>query len=198
MKGSAYVLIAVAIIVGGLAYFLFSKPSYVPGEYKPHIRGTGSVEIVEFSDFQCPYCGRAQPTLEQVLAEYDGKAKVVYRHYPLPAHPNAQKAAEASECAADIGGDEKFWQYHDKLFANQNALYVSNLKKFAADIGLDSKQFDACLDSGVMASRVAFDSEEGKKLGVSGTPSFFINGKKLTGAQPFSAFKAIIDSELKG
>lgn len=196
MKDIAYVLVITGIIVIGVVYFLFSKPSYIPGDYTPHIKGTGGITIVEFSDFQCPFCGRAVPTLKDVLTEYDGKVSLVYRHYPLPSHSFAQKAAEASECASDLGGNEKFWQYHDKLFANQNALHVQNLKKFAADIGLDSKQFDACLDSGAMASRVGFDAEEGRKLGVSGTPAFFINGKSLKGAQPFSEFKKIIDAEL--
>lgn len=193
MKNIIYVLIAVVIIGGGLAYFMFSKPSYTPGEFSPHVKGSGDIEMVEFSDFQCPSCGRAEPTVQQVLAEYDGKVKLVYRHYPLPSHPYAQKSAEASECAADQG---KFWEYHDKLFANQNSLQVPNLKRFAADMGLDSKRFDACLDSGAMASRVSFDEGEGRNLGVSGTPSFFINSRKLVGTQPFSEFKKIIDAEL--
>lgn len=196
MKNIVYILIAVVIIGGGLAYFMLSKPSYTPGEFSPHVKGTGGIEVVEFSDFECPFCGRAEPTLQQIMTEYDGNVKLVYRHYPLPSHPFAQKAAEASECAADIGGNEKFWEYHDKLFANQNALQVPNLKRFASDTGLDSKQFDACLDSGAMASRVSFDENEGRDAGVTGTPTFFINGKKLVGAQPFSEFKKIIDAEL--
>ncbi len=196
MKDMAYVLVIAGIIIIGVVYFLFSKPSYIPGDFTPHIKGTGDIAIVEFSDFQCPFCGRAVPTLKDVLTEYDGKVSLVYRHYPLPSHSFAQKAAEASECASDLGGNEKFWQYHDKLFANQNSLGVSELKRYASEIGIDSKQFNACLDSGAMASRVSFDAEEGRKLGVSGTPAFFINGKSLKGAQPLSAFKKIIDEEL--
>lgn len=151
------------------------------------------VTIVEFSDYQCPFCARAEPTIEQVLKEYEGKVRLVYRDFPLSFHQNAQKAAEATECADEQG---KFWEYHDKLFENQDALDVNNLKQYAKDLGLDSSKFDNCLDSGKYTEEVQKDLADGQSLGVSGTPAFFINGRLVSGAQPFSAFKQVIDGEL--
>jgi len=119
--------------------------------------------------------------------------KIVYKDFPLPIHPNAQKAAEASRCAAEQG---KYWEYHDLLFANSNALEPANLKKFAADLTLDTAKFDACLDSGKYAQAITKDVAEGNRAGVSGTPAFFINGRFLSGAQPFSAFQEAIDDAL--
>lgn len=109
-------------------------------------------------------------------------------------HNNAQKAAEASDCANAQG---KFWEYHDKLFANQRALTPDNLKQYAADIGLDVAAFNACLDSGEFAGDVRKDTSDGKKAGVSGTPAFFVNGRFMSGAQPFAKFKTVIDAELE-
>lgn len=155
-----------------------------------------SVTIVEFSDFQCPYCGRFfAKTLPSIEENYikTGKAKLVFRNFPLGFHPNAQKAAEASECANE---QDKFWEYHDKLFENQNELDALSLKKFAKDLGLDSQKFDACLDSGKMASEVLKDFSDGSKYGVSGTPTFFINGISLVGAQSYASFQQIIEQEL--
>ncbi len=153
------------------------------------------ITIIEFSDFQCPFCARAAPTVKQILKEYDGKVRFVYRDFPLSFHQNAQKSAEAAECADEQG---KFWEYHDKLFENQNALEISNLKQYAKDLGLDSSKFDSCLDSGKYTKEVEKDTEDGQKYGVTGTPAFFINGKLVSGAQPFKNFATIIDSELKG
>jgi protein-disulfide isomerase len=153
------------------------------------------ITIVEYSDFQCPFCKRVQPTLDQLLKDYNGKIKLYYKHFPLnQIHPYAQKAAEASECAADQG---KFWEYHDKLFENQNALDIQSLKKYAAELGLDTNKFNSCLDNGDKASQVNTELQEGISNGVSGTPTFFINGIELVGAQPYDAFKQIIDSELR-
>lgn len=156
------------------------------------------VTIIEFSDFECPFCGRALPTVKQVLKDYEGKVRVVYRDFPLSFHPNAQKAAEAAECADDQG---KFWEYHDKLFANQQALTVDNLKQYAKDLGLDAAKFNSCLDSGKYASEVQKDMAAGSAAGVSGTPTFFIgndeNGyQMIVGAQPYAVIKAAIDAEL--
>lgn len=159
---------------------------------------TAPVTIVEFSDFQCPYCERFYTqTLPDIETNYikTGKAKLVFRDFPLSFHQYAEKASEAAECAYD---QSKFWEYHNKLFENQGALDVASLKKYAQDLGLDTAKFNTCLDSGTKAAEVNKDLSDGTKYGVTGTPSFFINGIQLTGAQPFSAFQQIIEQELKG
>jgi protein-disulfide isomerase len=117
----------------------------------------------------------------------------VYKDFPLAMHNNAQKAAEAARCA---GEQDKYWEYHDILFANTSALEITNLKKFAADLQLDPARFDTCLDSGTYAAQVRKDFAQGQEVGVSGTPSFFINGRFLSGAQSFSSFQEIIDEVL--
>jgi protein-disulfide isomerase len=151
------------------------------------------VEIVEFSDFQCPFCQRANPTVDQVLKTYGDKIHFVYRHYPLPTHANARPAAEAAACANSQG---KFWPYHDRLFANAAALGDADLKGHAAAIGLDAAAFNACFDGHQKKSEVDRDIREAEEVGVTGTPAFFINGRSLEGAQPFEAFKQLIDEEL--
>jgi protein-disulfide isomerase len=153
------------------------------------------VTIVEFSDFECPYCVRAEETVKEVLAAYPGKIKLVYRDFPLPMHAKAVKAAEAAHCAQDQG---KYWEMHGKLFANAQKLDVSDLKGHARAIGLDGGKFDQCLDSGEKAKVVEMHKKAGEEAGVTGTPAFFINGRPLSGAQPLDAFKAILDDELKG
>ena len=152
------------------------------------------VIIEEYSDFQCPFCGRAVPVVKQIKEEYGGDISIMYKHFPLPNHQFAQKAAEASECARD---QEKFWEYHDKLFENQKELAVSDLKTYASDIGLDIEQFNECLDSGMKKDIVTRDLLDGQKKGVEGTPTFLINGIKLVGAQSFLEFKKVIDKELQ-
>jgi protein-disulfide isomerase len=154
---------------------------------------TAPVQIIEFSDFQCPYCQRANPTIQQVLSTYGDRVHFVYRHFPLPGHPNARPAAEASQCAAEQG---KFWPYHDKLFTSPSQLGDAALKKHAAELGLDTSQFNTCVDSRKFKAQVDADAEAGQEAGVNGTPAFFINGRMLSGAQPFDAFKRIIDDEL--
>jgi protein-disulfide isomerase len=151
------------------------------------------VTIVEFSDFQCPFCVKAEPTVMQVLAAYPGKIRLVYRDYPLPFHPLAPKAAEASHCAEDQG---KYWEMHGKMFGANGALSVEHLKQYAREVGLDGAKFDKCLDSGEKAKAVADNFKAGKKLGVNGTPAFFINGRLLSGALPLEEFKKVIDEEL--
>jgi protein-disulfide isomerase len=125
---------------------------------------------------------------------YGDKIRLVYRDYPLPMHPTARPASEAAACANAQG---KFWEYHAKLFANQSALAADNLKSYAKDLGLDTAKFDQCLSSD-KAVKVAIDKDivDGSKVGVNGTPAFFINGRMLSGAQPFEKFKEIIDEEL--
>jgi len=149
---------------------------------------------VEYSDFQCPFCGKAQPTIDQVLKDYAGKVKIYFRQFPLTQiHQNAQKAAEAALLAGD---QDKFWEYHDKLFQNQENLDVVNLKRYAAELGLDTAKFNAGLDSGEKAAQVSAELQEGAANGVQGTPAFFINGQLISGSQPYSAFKQVIDAEL--
>lgn len=152
------------------------------------------ITIVEFSDFQCPFCQRTLPTLTELLAKYEGKVRVAYRDFPLPQiHPHAQKAAEAARCAADQG---KFWEYHDRLFANQGKLDPPSLTEHAKGLALEAKSFEECLSSGKYTAAVGKDFEEGKQAGVSGTPAFFINGIFLNGAQPLEKFSSIIEDEL--
>ena len=152
------------------------------------------IEIVEFSDFQCPYCLRAAPTVNQVLKTYGDKIRFVYRHYPLPNHPNARPAAEAAACAAEQG---KFWAYHDRLFGDAMKLGQADLKRDAAELGLDTTQFDACVGTHKLEATVDADFQAGVNAGVDGTPAFFINGRMISGAQPFEVFKQIIDEELE-
>lgn len=152
------------------------------------------VTIVEFSDFECPFCKRAHPTLMQLLEKYAGKVKLVYRDFPLESiHPQARRAAEAARCANDQG---KFWDYYDTLFTESPKLAPDDLKRYAAQAGIDVKKFDDCLSGGVHKTALQKDIDEGTRLGVSGTPAFFINGRPLTGAQPLEAFARIIDDEL--
>jgi protein-disulfide isomerase len=153
------------------------------------------VTIVEFSDYECPFCSRAEETVKKVMEEYKGKVRVVFRDYPLPFHQNAQKAHEAAQCA---GEQKKYWEMHEKLFANQKALGVPQLKEYAKGLGLDAGKFDKCLDSGEKAKVVEAAKKAGDEVGVNGTPAFFINGRPLSGAVPFEKFKEIIDLELRG
>ena len=152
------------------------------------------VTIVEFSDFQCPYCGREYPVIERLMKEYDGKLRLVFRHYPLDFHPFAQKAAEAGACAQDQG---KFWELHDKMFSNQGKLAVADLKGYAKSLGMDATKFDKCLDSGEKKALVDDDLKAGSAAGVNGTPAFFINGIFVNGAQPYEHMKQAVDRELR-
>ncbi|QQR92781.1 MAG: DsbA family protein [Candidatus Iainarchaeum archaeon] len=161
------------------------------------------VTIVEFSDFQCPFCQRfVSDAYPQIKTNYvdTGKVKIVFKHFPLSFHPFAQKASEAAECARTLSGDEKFWMMHDKMFANQSAIDVPDLKRYAKEIGLNETQFNACLDNGDTAAKVQADYTTGTSLGVSGTPSFVIgsgdNGTPLVGALPYASFKSAIDAAL--
>jgi protein-disulfide isomerase len=155
---------------------------------------TAKVTIVEWSDFQCPFCGRVVPTLKQIEDTYSKEVRVVFRNQPLPFHQNAKPAAEAAMAANEQG---KFWPMHDKLFANQQALDRASFEKYAQEIGLDMGKFKAALDSGKFRARVEADSAAGNEVGANGTPTFFINGREFVGAQPFEAFKAMIDDEIK-
>jgi len=159
------------------------------------VRGPASapITIVEFSDYQCPFCARVNPTLEQVRKTYGDQVKIVFKDFPLPNHPQAPKASEAGHCANEQG---KYWELHDLMFANQRALNVPELKQYAAGLGLDMTKFNQCLDSGKHAGLVASGLAQGERMGVNSTPTLYINGRVLIGAQPFEAFKQIIDEEL--
>jgi protein-disulfide isomerase len=151
------------------------------------------VTIVEFSDFQCPYCRRVQPTLKRLMETYEGKIKWVFRDFPLRnIHPQAQKAAEAAQCAAE---QQKFWPYHDKLFAAAE-LQVDDLKRYAKELGLNTTQFDTCLDTSKYDKEIEADMQDGQNAGVSATPSFFINGQALSGAVPYERFQELIEAAL--
>ncbi len=164
------------------------------------------VIIIEFSDYQCPFCRSFwRDTLSQIKEQYinSGKSvKFVYRDFPLSFHPMAQKYAESAECA---GEQNKYWEMHDKIFQEQeklgtgtiSAFAVADVKRWAGEIGLNVSEFNQCLDSGKYTSEVKKDFDDGSKAGVTGTPTFFINGKVLVGAQPIQSFIEIIDSELK-
>jgi len=167
----------------------------VPVDGAP-VRGSADapVTLVEFSDFHCPFCKRVQPTLTQLLDRYPGKVKLVYRDFPLDSlHPEARRAAEAARCARDRG---KFWEYHDLLFAGPVSAKPEELDQYARQAGLDSAGFAACLTGGVHRAAVQRDLDEGARLGINGTPAFFVNGRPLTGAQPLEAFARMIDEEL--
>ena len=156
---------------------------------------TAPVTIVEFSDFECPYCGGLFPTLKQVEKNYPQTVRIVYRQFPLSnLHPHAMKAAEASLCANE---QNKFWEFHDSMFGNQRELSIADLKQRAVDLKLDTQAFNQCLDSGREAAAIQTDIQEGARAGVSGTPAIFINGRFLSGNQPYSEIKDVIEDELQ-
>jgi len=153
------------------------------------------VTIVEFSDFECPFCASFyRETLPQIQANYidTGQAKLEYMDFPLPFHSNAQKAAEAAECAGLQG---KYWEMHDKLFEDGVVGGSATFKQYADQLGLDNS-FDQCLDTGQMATEVMNDMKNGEEMGVTGTPAFFINGRFISGAQPYAVFEQVIEEEL--
>jgi protein-disulfide isomerase len=153
------------------------------------------VTIVEFSDFQCPFCSRVTPTLQEVVSKYGNKIRLVFRQFPLPMHPNAAKAAEASLCANEQG---KFWEMHDAMFKDQAGLAVDGLKSKAAGIaGINAANFNSCLDSGKETPAVQSDVKAGTKAGVNGTPAMFVNGRFLSGAVSTDDLSKVIDEELK-
>ena len=151
------------------------------------------ITIVEFSEYQCPFCGRVTPTLKALEQKYAGKLRIVFKDFPLSNHAQAPKAAEAAHCAGDQG---KYWNLHDRMFANQQQLQIADLKKYATEVGLDQARFDQCLDAGTHAAIVQADVDLGTGMGVQSTPTLYINGRIVTGAQPAAVFEAIIDEEL--
>jgi len=152
-----------------------------------------AVTIVEFSDFQCPFCARVEPTLDQIEKAYGDKVQVVFKHLPLRIHPKAPAAHAAAEAAHQQG---KFWEMHDLIFSHQNEMSPETYEKYAQQIGLDVDRFRKDVASPKVRERVQSDSDQAAKLGVTGTPAFFVNGRFLSGAQPLPSFKRIIDEEI--
>jgi protein-disulfide isomerase len=152
------------------------------------------ITLIEFSDYQCPYCGRVEPTLKRLRAAYGDKIRFVWKDFPLTQiHPQAFKAGEAAHCAGDQG---KYWELHDVLFNKQSELQLDDLKRHALTLGLKTDDFNQCLDSSKYAERVRDGVSEGGQLGVNSTPTVFINGRRFSGAQPYEVFAAVIDEEL--
>lgn len=151
------------------------------------------VTIVEFTDFECPFCGRVQPTLIRVRKTYPDQVRLVFKNFPLSFHRNARQAHLAAMCADDQG---KFWEYRNLLFVNQRALKKDNLLQYAAGLGLSPETFSDCLNREAHAKRIEDDFKEAVNLGIQGTPAFLINGRMFTGAQPFSSFQEVIEEEL--
>ena len=151
------------------------------------------ITIVEFSDFQCPYCSRVESTVKQVMDKYPGKIRFVYRDFPLSFHNQATKAAEAAQCANDQG---KFWEFHDALYADQTKLSVPDMQATAERLGLDGAKFKSCVETGKHTAEVSKDIADATKAGVSSTPFFFVNGIAIVGAQGLDTFTQVIDKEL--
>jgi protein-disulfide isomerase len=172
-------------------------PPLVHVDYDPaRVKGGpgAGVTIVEFADFQCPYCGRVQPTLKNVLDKYKGKVKLAFKDFPLSAiHPHAEMAAEGSRCALELG---KYWEMHDAMFGDQSKLDETALTKTAGGLGMDQNAFESCLKSGKYRAAVQQDEQAGTEAGVTGTPTFLINGEFLSGAQSEGQFEKVIESEL--
>ncbi|MBI4433694.1 DsbA family protein [Candidatus Uhrbacteria bacterium] len=161
-----------------------------------HIRGNkdAKVTIVEWSDYQCPFCSRFHPTMRQAMSEYGDKVRWVYRHFPLESiHPNARPAAEAAECAAEQG---KFWEFSDQLFEKQESLGSTLYTQLAKDLKLNEKQFASCVSSRKYQQKVANDEQSGLAIGVRGTPASYVNGIEVPGAVPYAQLKSLIDQAL--
>lgn len=183
------------------------------GDVKPvsdrdHIRGSNdaTVTLIEYSDFECPFCQRFHPTMEQLMTEYEGKVRWVYRHFPLSFHQNAQKEAEASECVAELAGNDAFWEFTDKIYerttANGTGFALEKLPDLAAEVGADRGKFEECLNSGKYASYVEEDMQSGVAAGVTGTPgTIAINdageAQLIPGAVSYSELKNVVDSLLQ-
>lgn len=203
-------LIALAlaiIVIGVIAFFIWRSVTAPPPAAQERVNlplgnapvlgsPNASVTVVIFSDFECPYCGEFAletfPTIRSRLVD-TGQVRVAFRHFPLGTHPYANRAAQASACAHD---QNTFWEYHDVLFANQEALQIGDLQSYARDLGLDMTQFDTCLLNEERAKDVAQDRALGLAAGVTGTPTFFFNGRKVAGALTASEFTLYVEQEL--
>jgi protein-disulfide isomerase len=176
------------------ARVLLAPPSAEVDIEKAYIRGPkdAPVVLVEFADYECPYCEKVNPVLQKLQSEYGNKLAVVYKDIPLSMHRRAQKAAEAARCAGDQG---KFWEFHDVLFYSKQ-LDIESLKEHARVLKLDEPRFQKCLDEGQQAAAVKKDADEGRRLGLTGTPSFFVNGHFLSGAVEYNTLKEMVEQQL--
>jgi len=179
-----------------IAYFVGPYRANVEAEDAPTMGPADApITLVEFSDFECPYCSQFVTTLEEVQAKYGDRVRLVFRHFPLSMHPSAPKAAEASMCANE---QDRFWQMHDSMFGDQRQLGVPNLKEKASRLGLDEKAFAECLDSGKYAEQIQKDLQAGTQAGVTGTPALFVNGIPApSGALPYETVAQFIEDELR-
>ncbi len=193
------IILIIAIALIAIGFVLMAQESKAPADsggqiLRPidqtdHVWGDpkAPVAMIIYSDFECPFCAEFAATLKKIETEFSGKIAIAFRHYPLAGHPDAEKAAEASECAAEQG---RFWEMHDKLFTDNAAgrMSVEQFKKDAADLGLDQNKFNQCLDSGQYQSKITEQKNQGDKAGVTGTPTIFVNGNIYPGAYPFEDF----------
>ncbi len=175
-------------------HILLESPAAEVDTQAGFVRGAkdAPVTLVEFADYECPYCGQVNPLLQQLEKEYGSQLSVIYKDFPLPMHHRAQKAAEAARCAGDQG---KFWEMHDVLFSRRR-FDIADLKSQARDLKLNGNHFDRCLDDGIQAAAVKQDLEQGKRLGLGGTPSFFVNGHFFSGAVDYKTLKEMVDQQL--
>jgi protein-disulfide isomerase len=204
-----YLFIPVAFVLGLGAGYLLWSPKTPPvaadatGDQRVTVSTDGDpsigpadapITIVEFSDYQCPYCQAwYQQNFDKLMASYPGKIRFVYRDLPLPMHSQSVPAAEAANCA---GEQDAYWKFHNALFSGQYSLGRTAYEQYASDLGLDLAAFTACLDDHHTQAEIEADAADAARLGLNGTPSFVINGQILVGAQPFEQFKAIIDADL--
>jgi len=180
-------------------------PSKVDVKIKPtdYVRGSKNapVTLIEYSDLECPFCKRFHPATLQLMKEYAGKVNLVFRHFPLSFHANAQKEAEAAECVGKLGGADKYWNFLDKIFerttSNGTGFALDKLAPLAREVGVSEAKFKTCLDSNEMAAKVQADLQEGSGYGVGGTPTTFVNGTPVEGAVSFEQLKAAVDQALK-
>ena len=171
-----------------------SQDNQVSGDHPQRGGDNAPVTIVEYSDFQCPYCRKAETSLKQVMKKYGDRVRVVYMDFPLKFHQDAMEAAIAARCADEQG---QFWAYHDALFESPSGISDPALKTTAAQLGLDRMSFDRCLDQRKYRDAVVADLDQGKAAGADGTPYFVVNGVPMSGDQPASAFESVIDQQLQ-
>jgi len=205
-QNKIFLIIVIILVVAGL--ILMARESKAPQNNGQTLRPIGQtdhvwgdvgapVAIIVYSDFECPFCSKFAETMKQIEENFKDKVAITFRHYSLPGHPDAEKAAEASECAAEQG---KFWEMYDKLFADNvvGRMSADQFKKDAADLDLSQEQFNQCLDSGKYKNKIAEQKLEGNKAGVTGTPTIFVNGNIYPGAYPFEDFTSPDGRQEKG
>ena len=191
------------LVLIGISIFAFDSLAKKAKAFRFPVETEGSpstgnpkapVTIVEVSDFECPFCAMAQPTLQKIRERYPDQVRLVFKHFPLAFHEHARGAHIAAMCANEQG---KFWDYRSRLFESQRALEHDQLIQYAQELGLDKAAFVTCLDSEKYLTKIEEDREEVLQYGIQGTPSFFVNGRLLPGAQPFSSFEQLIEEELQ-